>query len=489
MNADFRTFCAIALVAIGGLAGTRAQASATFVISNANGAGVGFNDPSAPNAAAGCNVGETLGQCRLRVFTVAANQWGQLLDSTVTITVSGQMTPLTCSGTSAVLGSAGPTTIHSGFANAPRSGTFYVQAEANSWAGSDLSAAQPDINANFNVDIDNGTCLTGTPGWWYGTDPSVAVPSGRVPLLPVVFHELGHGLGFVSLYKDDGTPISTAAIPIWGYYLYDTSTSKLWKDMTNAERLASSTNDPDLVWTGPRTSKQSTKFLGKPAALIINSPAGIAGTTTNVQTAQFGPSVFQSSVTASVVLANDGTGTTSDACEALTNGAAVSGNIALVDRGTCNFTVKVKNAQNVGAVGVIVANNASTGLPGMGGSDPTITIPSLGITQALGTSIKANLAGGVNATIGVDASAGLSGTNSGCVRMFAPNPLQSGSSVSHFTSDAFPNLLMEPALNTSIFNKVDLTLPLFQDIDWNTQPEDILFIDGFDPSPCSFVQP
>jgi len=96
---------------------------------------------------------------------------------------------------------------------------------------------------------------------------------------------------------------------------------------------------------------------------------------------------------------------------------------------------------------------------------------------------------GNNATIGVDASAGLSGTNSGCVRMFAPNPLQSGSSVSHFTSDAFPNLLMEPALNTSIFNKVDLTLPLFQDIDWNTQPEDILFIDGFDPSPCSFVQP
>jgi hypothetical protein len=107
----------------------------------------------------------------------------------------------------------------------------------------------------------------------------------------------------------------------------------------------------------------------------------------------------------------------------------------------------------------------------------------------LGTSIKANLVGGVNATIGVDASAGLSGTNSGCVRMFAPNPVQPGSSVSHFTSDAFPNLLMEPALNTSIFNKVDLTLPLFQDIGWNTQPEDILFIDGFDPSPCTFVQP
>jgi hypothetical protein len=48
---------------------------------------------------------------------------------------------------------------------------------------------------------------------------------------------------------------------------------------------------------------------------------------------------------------------------------------------------------------------------------------------------------------------------------------------------------MEPALNESIFNKVDLTLPLFQDIGWSTQPEDILYIDGFDPSPCTFVQP
>jgi hypothetical protein len=35
----------------------------------------------------------------------------------------------------------------------------------------------------------------------------------------------------------------------------------------------------------------------------------------------------------------------------------------------------------------------------------------------------------------------------------------------------------------------DLTLPLFQDIGWHTQPEDILFIDGFDPNPCAFVQP
>ena len=485
MNAKTATALALLVSAVCGFACHSAHAAATIVINNVDIANVGFNDTGTPDASAGCLVGETLGQCRLRVFTVAANQWGQLLDSNVTITVDASMTSLTCSGTSAVLGSAGPQTAHANFANAPRANTAYVQAEANSLAGTDLSTSD-DINASFNVDIDNGTCLTGTPGWWYDTDPNVTIPASRIPLLPVVFHELAHGLGFVSLYSTSTGAALTSSTPIWGYYLYDASTSALWKNMTNAQRLASTTNDPNLVWTGPRTSKQSTKFLARPAAVIVNSPAGIAGAYA-AQTASFGPSVLNAPVTANVVLANDGTGTVTDACEALTNGAAVIGNIALVDRGTCTFTVKVKNAQNAGAVGVIVANN-TTGLPPMGGTDATITIPSLGVTQALGTSIEANLPG-VNATLGVDASQPLAGTNSGCVRMFAPNPVQGGSSVSHFHSDAFPNLLMEPALNTSIFNKVDLTLPLFQDIGWNTQPEDILFIDGFDPSPCTFVQP
>lgn len=493
MNAKFFSPAVILAGAIGGLASTDAYAAATFVINNNNAANVGFNDPATPDPSAGCQGGETLGQCRLRVFTTAANQWGQLLDSSVTITVDATMEALTCSGTSAVLGSAGPQTAHANFANAPRSGTAYVQAQANSLAGADLSASN-DIRARFNVDIDNGTCLTGSPGWWYDTDPNTPGAGNRIPLLPVVFHELGHGLGFVSLYSTStGAPVTTS-IPIWGYYLYDTSTSKLWKDMTDAERLASTTNDPNLVWTGPRTSKQSTAFLGHPVSVIVNSPAGIAGSYA-AQEATFGPSVTVSPQTGDVVLVNDGSivgdgsnnGTINDGCEPLINGAAISGKIALVDRGICTFTVKVKHAQDVGAIGVIVANNAVSGLPPMGGSDPSITIPALGVTQALGTSIKANLPG-VNASLTLDLTT-RAGTNSGCVRMFAPNPVQSGSSVSHFHSDAFPNLLMEPALNRSIFDKVDLTLPLFQDIGWNAQPEDILFLDGFDESPCQFVQP
>ncbi|WP_291188261.1 PA domain-containing protein [Dokdonella sp.] len=482
-------------------AATNASAVATITIINTDGAGEGFNDPAVPAADAGCQSGETLGQCRLRVFNVAAAQWGQLLDSDVTITVNAAMNPLTCAGSSATLGSAGPLSAFADFPNAPKPATAYQAALANSLAGEDLAPTTSDIRAQFNVSMDNGTCLNGTAGWWYDTNPNTPRPANRTPLLPVVFHEIGHGLGFTSLYDNaDGTQL-TDDTPIWGYYLYDEETHKYWKDMTDAERNVSKINDPHLVWAGTRTNKQSPKFLGPPAKLIVNSPAGIAGNY-DAQTAEFGANVATHPATGDVVYVDDGVvgavdadhptaGTVNDGCETpFANAAAVAGKIALVDRGYCNFTLKAKNAQLAGAIGVIVANNAASGLPGMGGSDASITIPSLGVAQATGTSIKANLASpGVNATLGTEIGAPLAGTQSGCIRLNAPDPVVLGSSVSHFTADAFPNLLMEPALNTTIFDKVDLTLPLFQDIGWHTGVENILFLDGFDPNPCPFVQP
>ncbi len=78
-------------------------------------------------------------------------------------------------------------------------------------------------------------------------------------------------------------------------------------------------------------------------------------------------------------------------CNSLVNASEISGKIAVVDRGDCFFTEKVKSAQNAGAVAVIVVNNQPNGLPPMGGDDPTISIPSAGISQADGDLIKAVL--------------------------------------------------------------------------------------------------
>ncbi len=100
--------------------------------------------------------------------------------------------------------------------------------------------------------------------------------------------------------------------------------------------------------------------------------------------ASFGPATYD--VTAALVLVNDGAGTVTDGCEPLIG--FPSGAIALIDRGTCTFVQKVKNAQNAGAAGVLIANSATGVFGGMGGSDPTITIPSVMIQYADGQALR-----------------------------------------------------------------------------------------------------
>lgn len=473
------------------LVASAAAHATTFVINNTNAAGVGFNDTTPALPVAG-NTGITLGEQRLNVFQQAANQWAALLNSNVTIVIDGSMTALTCTATSATLGSAGPNDALANFPGAPRSNTAYNLAEANALAGTNEDPGIDDITAQFNVSLDAGStsCLGGEK-WWYGIDPNVTPAAGTIPLLPVVFHELGHGLGFTAnISTTDGSYFTGADTPVWADYLFDTGTNQLWKAMSNGQRLTSTTNDPHLVWTGPRTNKRAGGYLKPNNSLIIHSPAAIAGAQ-EVGIAGFGPAVTGVGTTGNLVLVIDGTANPTQGCNALSNAAAVAGNIALIDRGTCSFETKVLNAQNAGAIAAIIANNQVDGLRlplalGPDGSGVTITIPAYSITQALGTTIKGQLGTGVNTTLGF---ANI-GVNQGCVRMFAPAPVLGGSSVSHFHADATPDLLMEPALNTTIFNHVDLTLPFFADIDWSVNnADDFIFFDGFDVNPCQHVQP
>ncbi|HPS76994.1 MAG TPA: S8 family serine peptidase [Thermoanaerobaculaceae bacterium] len=144
-------------------------------------------------------------------------------------------------------------------------------------------------------------------------------------------------------------------------------------------------------------SVDSTQMTG---GFGITTPASLAGIRPAAE-ASFGPNLSTTgAVTADLVLANDGTGTTSDACEALANAGAVSGKIALVDRGTCTSAVKVKNCQTAGATGVLVADNAQGWPSTMTGTDATITIPSMLTDLATGNALKVTLAGGtVNVTL------------------------------------------------------------------------------------------
>lgn len=99
-------------------------------------------------------------------------------------------------------------------------------------------------------------------------------------------------------------------------------------------------------------------------------------------------------VTADVVYFNDqASGTiTHTGCNTAANASSLVNKIAYIDRGTCAFTVKLKNAQLAGAKGVIVANySGNDTLVSMGGTDNTIIIPGIFVGGSVGDAIKAQL--------------------------------------------------------------------------------------------------
>lgn len=420
----------------------------------------GFND-STPVSPVGGNLGTTLGEQRRLVFERAAEIWGGLINSSVEITISAQFNPQTCGPGGTTLGSAGPTTAFGDFPNTPQLNRLYPVALANSLAGFDLDEGTPDINTIFNSDIDNG-CSDAT-GWYYGLDG--LAPSNQIELLPVVLHEIAHGLGFVTFTDRETGDFAINVPDIWADFLFDLDIGQFWINMTPAQRVASAINDPNLVWNGASVNAAFPGVLGIPE-LTINSPGSIASTTLATG-ASFGPGVPTQEITGQVVLVDDGIGDSTDGCSSLNNASAVNGNIALIRRGQCNFTVKTLNAQSAGAVAVIIANNVPQNLPPqLGGSDPQVNILTIGIEQALGNAMEAQLpAPGVNVTIGVSEDTA-PGTTDGFVRMHAPDPVVLGSSVSHWTAAAFPNLLMQP-FSSTVFDQVDLTLNLFEDIGWS----------------------
>jgi len=437
--------------------------AATIVILNGDAAGVGFNDPTAA-APVGGNPGTTLGQQRLNAFQHAANIWGATLVSTTTITVRATWEPLSCTANSAVLGSAGSANIFRNFALATFPDTWFGGALANALTGSDLSANH-EINARFNINLGSTGCFEGSP-FYLGLD---ANHGAGVDLVSVLLHEFGHGLGFQT-FTNSSTGVQAGTAPnlfpsIYDRFLLDNSTGKIWKDMTDAERQASAINTGNLVWTGPNVTNYAKGMLATPR-LRVNSPPAIAGNY-QVGTASFGPPVSFPGNTANVLAS-----VPADGCTAITNGAQLSGRIALIDRGNCNFVVKSKNAQDAGAVAVVIADNVAGPVAGMSGSDATITIPSVRITLADGNAIKAQLGSSVNATIMLDRSVPGGADSNGRALLYTPNPFESGSSVSHFDTSAYPNQLMEPNISGDLRHYVtppyDLTTPLFRDIGWIT---------------------
>ena len=236
-----------------------AHAAATITVVNLDSPGEGFNDPSAPDpdSTNGGNPGATLGAQRLNAFQFAANLWGGLVTSSVTIRVGAHFDPLTCTSTSATLGQAGPNTVHRDFAGAPRANTWYPQALANSLTGTDLDPTSDDIGATFNSAI--GTTCPFPNVWYYGLDRNP--PGTKIDFVTVVLHELGHGLGFFSLVNLATGQKFLGFDDAYMVFLEDHRTGKLYPNMSNAERVAASTATGNLHWVGPNVVAVSRQRL------------------------------------------------------------------------------------------------------------------------------------------------------------------------------------------------------------------------------------
>ena len=157
-------------------------------------------------------------------------------------------------------------------------------------------------------------------------------------------------------------------------------------------------------------------------AMRVDSPSAVAGKYA-VKEASFTPDLADSDpIEAELVLVDDedetltdGTdGTTFDGCEELQNSADLSGKIAYIQRGGCSFDIKISNAEDAGAIAVVVFNIVGdpivmTGPPGV------VDIPALMVGQADGNLILDEINAGEIVNVILDKSFFLSVSDTGNV--------------------------------------------------------------------------
>jgi len=200
----------------------------------------------------------------------------------------------------------------------------------------------------------------------------------------IVAHEFGHGLTENTaglFYQNQAGQLNEAFSDVLGEIV----------DLLNGDAAfpgaPGGTHWPSTA-TGSGTDTPNDMRSGCVYDTLItaNAPVSIAGDY-GAQAASFGPALTTTGITGDLVVADPVRGCDIDL--PFSNGAAMSGKIVLIDRGDCLFTEKVLNAQDQGAIGVIIASNLPTGLSPMGGSDGSVVIPSVGSSRDTGDALKA----------------------------------------------------------------------------------------------------
>lgn len=232
-------------------------------------ANTGFNDP-------------TLGTARKATLNAALTIWGNQLRSNQVIKVAASYETLPCSGGGARLASAEPTNYYDDFANAPANNRLFPVALAEAISRQNLNSSNNEIVLAINDGVDQG-CVNGITGFDYNNNPSTPTAANKIRALPVMLHEIAHGLGFFS-------PICLVNIPggcstktlTWNYgdypdgvkdrwsdFLRDGPSGSFWNSLSANARITSARSG-NLVWDGPRVNAALASFNLNAAALSGN---------------------------------------------------------------------------------------------------------------------------------------------------------------------------------------------------------------------------
>ncbi len=245
------------------------------------------------------------------------------------------------------------------------------------------STALPNLTFNF------------TPN--YNKDPLTSVPNRNFGVTNVfywnnIMHDMSYQYGFDEVAGN--------------FQQSNLSRGGLGNDYVIADAQdGSGTNNANFAPTvdGSKPRMQMYLWSASPfKSLKVNTPTAFAGfklaTESSVSTNN--KIKDKGAITGNIVLYKDADDASLHlACTTPSNGAALAGKIAYIDRGNCDFVSKIKNAQNAGAIAVVLADNVVDTKPiGMGGTDNTITIPAFSILKTTGDSIKTYL----NASIAVN---------------------------------------------------------------------------------------
>lgn len=346
-----------------------------------------------PFAGAPGNDATTLGQARRNVIEAALEVWGAVLGSPVNIDVLVDYEDQTCGDDGVTL--AGATSLFQ-FSSTevgalPRAGVLYPGPLAEALAGEDLtgpvSANGGDIFVTVNRAVDEGCAGAGT-GYYYGLDGNEG--QGQFDFLPVILHEIGHGLGFQN-FTNELSGVQRRGIPsVYDLFTFDRTLGKSWAEMTVQERRFSTTNDGNVVWTGASVDQVVDGVLQNGVPVVNISGSRGADGDYDVAFGSIGTGPPDVPLTGSAGCLRDEVEELLDGCEPTTED--LTGQIAFVRRGQCLFTLKAENAQAAGATALLIVNNAGeNGVPPGGTETIPLTIPVAGMGQTDGEAILAEV--------------------------------------------------------------------------------------------------